>query len=364
MSKIDFTRKQLYELVWEKPLSHIIDTYGGTYQEVKEMLKKYDIPSPENGFWSRLRAGHNIPRVALPNGNDSEKVIYEPKEKKKRIKLAEHTAAKKDIQIARSQDKLVIEAKKVFQNKRKGSEDDRLISIAYESLNINVSPKMLDRALAFFNLLIIEVKRIGGTIEVKPHHSTVIYIGERMEVSLREKQNRILKENQAHSWDTYDYLPSGILLFKLGEHSWNAKEWKDTSYTVLEDKIEDILEHIRKIAFNIQEDRRESEQRRIEQEKERQQQLELEKLQAAELNNFVEIKTNAELWQKATLMREYLTTLEDAAKKNGTYDLNMQRYLEWARKKVDWYDPLVEIEDELLKKVDKTTLTLPKKGFW
>lgn len=83
MSKIDLTRKQLYELVWEKALSHIVDTYGGTYQEVKEMLKKYDIPSPENGYWSKLRAGHNIPRVAFPNGNEFEKVIYEPKEKRR-----------------------------------------------------------------------------------------------------------------------------------------------------------------------------------------------------------------------------------------------------------------------------------------
>lgn len=50
MSKIDLTRKQFYELVWEKPLSSIIEIYGGTYQEIKELLKKYDIPSPENGY--------------------------------------------------------------------------------------------------------------------------------------------------------------------------------------------------------------------------------------------------------------------------------------------------------------------------
>ncbi len=365
MRKIDLTRKQLYELVWEKPLSYIIETYGGTYQEVKELIKKYDIPSPENGYWSRLKAGHNIPKITLPNlGNESEKVIYKPKEKKKRVKPDERTAAKQDIQIARQQDKLIIEAKKVFQNKRKGREYDSLTSIAYESLNINVSPKMLERALSIFNLLIIGVKRIGGTIEVKPHHSTVIYAGERMEVSLREKQNRILKQNQVHSWDTYDYIPSGILYFKVGENSWRSKEWKDTSYTGLEDKIEDILQHIRETVIRIQEDRRESERRRIEQEKERQQQLELEKLQITELNNFIEVKTNAELWKKATIMREYLTALEETSKKNSTYNLNMQQYLDWARKKVDWYDPLVQIEDELLKKVDKTTLTLPKKGFW
>jgi len=56
--------------------------------------------------------------------------------------------------------------------------------------------------------------------------------------------------------------------------------------------------------------------------------------------------------------------LEETTKKNGTYDLSTQQYLEWARKKADWYDPLVEYEDELLKTVNKTTLTLPKKVLW
>lgn len=53
MSKIDLTRKQFYELVWEKPLSYIIEIYGRTYQEIKKLLKKHDILSPENGHRSR-----------------------------------------------------------------------------------------------------------------------------------------------------------------------------------------------------------------------------------------------------------------------------------------------------------------------
>ena len=362
MKKIDLTRKQLYELVWEKPLSYIVETYGGTYHEVKEMLKKYDIPLPENGYWSKLRAGHHIPKKPLPSiHNEPEKIIYEPKKKKQRTKVTDRITISK---TATQLDKLVIEAQKVFQNKMKDSKDDTLIGISYESLNINISPKMLDRALTFFNLLIVGVKRMGGIIKVEPHHSSVVYIGEKMEMSLREKQNRVLKENKMYSWDTYDYFPSGILFFKIGEHSWSAKEWKDTSYTKLEDKIEDILEYIRETAINIQEDRREHERRRIEQEKERQQRIELEKLQITELNNFIEIKTNAELWKQATVIREYLMALEETTKKNGTYDLSTQQYLEWARKKADWYDPLVEYEDELLKTVNKTTLTLPKKTLW
>lgn len=123
-----------------------------------------------------------------------------------------------------------------------------------------------------------------------------------MEMSLREKQNRIEKENPKYSWESYDYVPSGLLYFKLGEHSWDSKELKDTTYTILEDKIEDILQHIQKEVIKIQELRLENQQRQLEHEKERQRKLEIEQRQTSEINNFIAIKNNAELWQKAKIM--------------------------------------------------------------
>lgn len=38
--------------------------------------------------------------------------------------------------------------------------------------------------------------------------------------------------------------------------------------------------------------------------------------------------------------------------------------LAWARGKVDWYDPFINKDDELLNEVDKKTLTVVKKGYW
>jgi len=363
---MDLTRKQLYKLVWENPLKFIFETYGGTYQDLKDLLLKYDIPSPENGYWSRLRAGHSIKIPILPVrvNNTTEKVIYEPKEVKKRIKpnlIVPTIAATRNYQ---QQDQLVLEAKRVFHSLSKGREEGKLMSIGYQALDINVSPKMMDRALAFFNIFITALKGIGGTIVVKPHQSTVICSNEKLKVSLREKQNRMEKGGPTCSWDAHEYVPSGILCFKLGEHSWDSKEWKDTAYTVLEDKFDDILEYIQIKVINIQQERRENERRRFEREKEHQRQLEVEKLQTTEINNFIALKTNAELWEKATMMRKYLQDMEDIVKINGTYDVKMQNYLEWARKKVDWYDPLVDSRDELFDKVDKTTLTLAKKLGW
>jgi len=366
MREMNLTREQLYNLVWEKPLSFIIDSYGGTYQEIKDLLKKYNIPSPENGYWSRIRAGHSIAKPVLPShvGSNSGIVSYEPKEKKKRIKSNDSASVIQVIRKVRKLDELVIEAKKAFLNQSKGKDDNKLISIAYDTLDINVSLKLIDRALEFYNLLIIGVRRIGGTISVKQNRSAILFSGETLEMTLREKQNRIEKQNPKYSWESYDYVPSGLLYFKLGEHSWDSKEWKDTAYTVIEDKIEDILQHIQKAVIKIQELRLENKQRQLEHEKQRQRKLEIEQQQTLEINNFIAIKNNAELWQKAKIMREYLLAMEESAIKNGTYDVKMQEYVAWARKKVDWYDSLVELEDELFDKLDKITLAIPKKYGW
>ena len=36
---MDLTRKELYSLIWEKPLKYIINTYGGTYQVLRIYLQ-------------------------------------------------------------------------------------------------------------------------------------------------------------------------------------------------------------------------------------------------------------------------------------------------------------------------------------
>ncbi|MCY1308510.1 hypothetical protein D9M68_412370 [compost metagenome] len=90
MIRIDLTRRELHDLVWEKPLSHFIELYGGTYAEVKMLLEKYKITVPPNGYWSQLRAEHTLEKIVLPLDNtDNEKIIYEPKPKVKREKRIE-----------------------------------------------------------------------------------------------------------------------------------------------------------------------------------------------------------------------------------------------------------------------------------
>lgn len=38
--------------------------------------------------------------------------------------------------------------------------------------------------------------------------------------------------------------------------------------------------------------------------------------------------------------------------------------LDWAKKKLDWYDPAKNIDDNLMDEVNKDTLDLKKKNYW
>ncbi|WP_339655351.1 hypothetical protein [uncultured Maribacter sp.] len=48
-------RKDLYELVWAKPLKQICKEKEITYIDFKRLCSENHIPLPELGYWTKLR---------------------------------------------------------------------------------------------------------------------------------------------------------------------------------------------------------------------------------------------------------------------------------------------------------------------
>ena len=74
------TRKQLYELVWQKPISQIAKDYGLSDRGLGKLCVRNDIPVPPRGYWARLRAGQKLEKYPLPkiNTNKLDKFILSP----------------------------------------------------------------------------------------------------------------------------------------------------------------------------------------------------------------------------------------------------------------------------------------------
>jgi hypothetical protein len=142
-----------------------------------------------------------------------------------------------------------------------------------------------------------------------------------------------------------------------GEWSWSVREWKEGQYT-LEEQIPAILDKLESKRKRMTVEQQERGKRWAERAEKERLQKEREQKQRAELAGFKDLLHKAARWREATLLRHYLTFIEQTVSAAGTLPPDLQTWLAWARAKADWYDPQLEGPDEWLAGIDRATLTI------
>lgn len=82
MKSITFNREELYNRLWEKPMTKIAKDYNISLYQLTKVCDEMEIPRPESGYWSRLRNGYKIKQKPLTEfkKNEYKLVLYnEPK---------------------------------------------------------------------------------------------------------------------------------------------------------------------------------------------------------------------------------------------------------------------------------------------
>jgi hypothetical protein len=62
----EFTRKELYDLIWSQPMRTVAATLGISDVALAKQCRKAEIPVPNRGHWARKQAGKSTVQVALP----------------------------------------------------------------------------------------------------------------------------------------------------------------------------------------------------------------------------------------------------------------------------------------------------------
>ena len=62
----EFTRKELYDLVWSQPMKTVAAGVGISDVALAKQCMKANIPVPNRGYWARKRAGKPTIQIALP----------------------------------------------------------------------------------------------------------------------------------------------------------------------------------------------------------------------------------------------------------------------------------------------------------
>jgi hypothetical protein len=147
---------------------------------------------------------------------------------------------------------------------------------------------------------------------------------------------------------------TGRLMFQIhGKSGWH--KITDQATSMIEDKLARIVATIedsidRQVKEEIDLARRQAEwreQSRIEEEKKKQ--------YASEIKNFQQLIRDAKRFHEVTLVRAYLLHLATSAARQGEFFDEAVNFVEWGKKKCDWYDPSILAYDTILQENKKAT---------
>lgn len=377
MRDVTLSRQELYQMVWKEPMTKLAKQYGLSDNGLRKVCIKMQIPLPKAGHWMKVQAGKKVIIPPLSSDYTGEQEVKLTVDKDgafseegtvPSIQFLENELKNSlgDLLLVPARlnrpDELIILAKEHLERERKQYLREGLVRSSSGYLGIAVSPANLARALRFMDTLVKAIKARGHSVYADYNETRVLIEGEWMEIHIREKLDKfVVKEGR---WDRTLYNPSGILVFQM-KHIW-AKEWYDGKMP-LEERLPRILASLEHKCRKMHEESIERDRKRAEREERERVYRELENRQDQELDSFKTLLADAERWQKANMLREYAAGVERTAIGSDTLSDSLKEWLDWVRKKADWFDPQVKRHDALLTEVDWKTLSLSRKPsllFW
>jgi len=376
MEDIVLTRQELYNLVWSLPMTTLAKKYKISDNGLRKICRKMAIPFPNVGHWAKVQHGRKISPAPLPaNYQGKGEITLCLREKKvegeeeiitpiKRIQNEIMSDPRVNLIVPMrltNPDKHVSDAKTSIYRKDSSGRHQGVFSTESGCLNIQVSRDNIERSLRIFDALIKALRAREHDIKVSFRKTYAVVKGEEVEICLRDRLKRKAPGEDRY-WSVYE--ATGVLTIKIDD-SWKAIELKD-GRAPLEAQLLMILSKIELIGIEKHEWRNEAARMAAEREEQERLKKELEARQDKEMEKFKDLLAKSKRRYKALRIREFIGVLEQESIKNGTQSVEMQQYIEWARKKADWYDPFVESDDELLNQADKKSLTFKnrKKDWW
>lgn len=387
--------------MWEYPAVEVAKSYGVSDVLIGKICKKLNVPKPPPGYWAKKKAGQEPEMIPLPKecnntvypydgcpktDNNGQLIVVSGKFGKKEtvegncgdgfgfLSPDEHIQlieAANSICVSASRNKLHWVLQKHKQDytewSKQHTRDENAAWPKDKRWNIpedepafwtSVSQKALPRVYSILNALYHTVESLGGKIrkdlmfeirgEIVPFEIVEgkTQIPHILTKSEQQELERYDKDRLRKMWASkpqirkYDYVPNGNLTIRITPE----KYYRDSPQRPLEMRLSDILLDLFRESetIRIKREKREAEQRKREEEA-RQREL-FRQRQRQEIIRFGELMKEAENYNKACKLRNYITAVESDEKLAE----DKKEWIAWAKAKADWLDPLVTVDDPFL----------------
>ena len=368
METIELTRKELYHIVWSTTLSKLTQQYAYTNDGIKKICKQYEVPMPDGSYWSKLKFNKKFKKEKLnPVFNSVDKIILAIREEGNPINIDNTplTIRTKEIESdpkaplivpeKLTKPDILIQNTKSYHQSRKNKDfvrNDKL-----DIVHIYVEEANYNRALNIMDSFIKLLRHRGHSFRRDRNNYGPKIVAYDVEFSwnIREKTKRILSDK---IYETATYIPTGILILQIGE-SFRAKEWVDGA-TKLENRLSKVVAKIELDALKELGWREECRIHRIQEAEKEKLRKEFQAKRDIELLNTKDLFKLAEYHNKANIIRDYISRIENQEPDNNQESTELIEWIKWAKDKADWLDPLVNKNDELLNEKDKEDFTNQK----
>ncbi|MEQ8332513.1 hypothetical protein [Nisaea sp.] len=382
------TRQELFEEIWERPMTKVAADYGISDVALKKICEKHRIPVPGRGYWAKKAAGKPVKKALFRKVSDAAVehiLIYGSalndlprtvqaarKEAKRRERLPENKIEVEAVPVPEDLHPKVAQTRKKLE--RAKSNPNGLVAVKGDGIfNVEIGPKSIDRVSSFLHSLLNAAESRGFIIVKGVHALVLVADGETLEFSVSEQVTRSRhiptqaeleaihqwegrQARRSRSWDDFDWTPkpnppewdhapNGHIRFQITESKYVygglRKSFGDGKTQRIESLINPILEAFSTWsaaikAKRVDDERREREWKEAERRREEQRRnVALEKKRIEVLTHDLDRR------RRRQEVLDYITDVE-ASLFSGNYDNPeaVRQWIKWAQNYAERLDPM------------------------
>jgi len=395
-----YNRVKLYEEVWAKPVVDVAAQYGVSDVAIHKICKSLNVPVPPRGYWSKIRAGAKPKKTSLPktkgvteivgartfegvkvSNTTGQPLVFLSEGERQQVFLAAQQI-KVSPENAQLHKKIIgyRSVVKEWNKKNMRTEGTQKGSSNYSYSNRPpflagvISDETLPRVYGILDAIYRQVESLGGSVnndlslQVRSEQVYLEVFEAQDEVKhqiTRQEAKEILIYEDAerhHTWASkpnirkYDYVFNGKLRICIRK----GRYFRDTDTVNIETRLGDILIELYEESEVVRLDREAREEAKRKQEEEERLRQERRKRYNEEVDRTIALTNMSQDYDTACKIRAFISALESAENID-------EELINWAKKKADWFDPIIARNDEVLGERDheesdeKKTL---KKFYW
>jgi hypothetical protein len=353
--QIEFTREDLYQMVWDRPVLTIAREIGVSDVALAKACRKAGIPLPNRGHWAILRSGRTVkvPLLPAPKPDQPDSVWFtvleNPPPKPSKVEIPSGPLIEIPAELIKPH-RLVAELKAAA----KGREEDKgVIPLNYHKfLRVRASAAQLERALILMDILIKQFEDKGYKVRISEKNAeTELVLKEGVIVFRLDERTKQTPpppppprppgrrgEHYYEPWrSAYILVGTGEFTLEFSRGISNCPStWKDRAKASLEAQLHEVIAAIPSweaalLANRIQREDREAREREAEKRR-------VAAARAQEVLRLQRVKlvNNFRAWEQAERLRRFIGAFEQ----KGDQSPEAQAWLEWANLQAQALDPL------------------------